>query len=143
MKNSSLLLALIVFLVGCGGGGSSSNSAGSPPINNAPTITINTVDFVNEGETFQIDASASSDPDAGDTLMFSLSQTAGPAVVSDTTSNGIFEVNTPRVPIDEILVFEVTVTDGQTTTRESVSLVLRNIPSEPRFRLISAPTAEQ
>jgi len=138
------LLCATLLLTGCGGGGGGGGSTPSTPqpVNNAPTVSINAISAVNEGETFQIDASGSSDPDAGDTLTFSIAQTSGSTVATSMTGTGIFEVTTVRVPIDETLSFDVSVSDGRATSTGSVSVDLRNVPSQPTFRMAFDPSSD-
>ena len=143
LKNAFILSITTGFLAACGGGGGGGSSAPAPQSNNrAPTVVIAIADAVNEGETFEIDASGSTDPDAGDTLTFTISQTAGSTAVQNTISTGLFEFTANRVPSDETLTFQVSVSDGTATSSRSVSIDVRDVPAEPRFRMIFDPASD-
>jgi len=94
----------------------------SPVPNQAPVAnaTINK-SIISEEQAFILDASNSSDPE-GMTLEYSWSQTDGPAVTLSDTSSPELTVISPSLESDAELVFELTVTDGEDESRDSVSI---------------------
>ena len=90
--------------------------------NQAPTAqaTANK-SIISEGQPFTLDASDSSDPE--DTaLEYSWSQIEGPAVDFSNTSEAVLELDAPLSDTDTTLVFEVTVTDGEVASTQTVSI---------------------
>ncbi len=118
-------------LVACGGGGgSNAPSPPPPPANMAPVANAGNAQTVDELSAVTLDGSMSSDPDAGTTLTFSWSQTAGTTVTlsSTTASQATFDapdvtaVNTP-----DTLTFELTVSDGSLSNSNTVDITVNDI----------------
>ncbi len=72
-----LLLTVALALSACGGGGDA--PASSPPVNRVPTVSAGADQSVAEMTVVNLNGSGS-DPDAGDTLTFAWTQTAGQPV---------------------------------------------------------------
>ena len=82
---SAIFLSLSLAACG-GGGGDDGGGNGGGNTNRAPTADAGLDQSVNEFDTVTLDGSASNDPDAGDTLTYSWTQTAGTTVtLSDAT----------------------------------------------------------
>lgn len=126
-RHGFTLIATALLLAACGGGGGG-DSTPTPPTNTAPNVTASAAQTVPRNTAVTLSAAAS---DSGGTagLSFEWVQTAGTAVtLSDAmTSDATF--TSPDVAADEVLMFEVTVTDpgGLTDTDTTDVTVLRNI----------------
>lgn len=141
----ALVLAASLVLSACGGGGGSSSptppptgTAPSPPANSAPVAVVTVTPAstaVDEGQSFTIDATGSTDSD-GDTLSFSITQTGGPAATELSALDGLFTFDAPEVSQDETLSFQVTVSDGQTNTPSSTDVDIANILLMPMSNLV-------
>ncbi|MBS3797045.1 S8 family serine peptidase [Pseudoalteromonas sp. BDTF-M6] len=94
--------------------------------NHAPVATVsNSTLSVKEGQSFTLDATASSDPD-GDQLEIVWQQLQGPAAMAANTSGAQLTLETPDVERDTTLVFEVTVSDGEFATTARVNVEVEN-----------------
>lgn len=94
--------------------------------NHAPTATIaNATISVEEGQSFTLDASQSADPD-GDELHITWQQLQGPSALASSTSGAQLTVDTPDVERDAMLVFQVTVSDGEFTSTSTVNVDVAN-----------------
>ena len=118
-------------LMACGGGGSSSVAPPAPTVvtvvNTAPVASAApSLSLVTEGQSFEFDASASSDPQ-GDALSYSWEQISGPEVILSTPNQPLLSLEAPLVDNDESLSFEVTVSDGALTSTDTVSIDVENI----------------
>ncbi|MEO0575553.1 MAG: hypothetical protein AAF004_08820 [Pseudomonadota bacterium] len=126
-RHGFTLLTAALLLVACGGGGGG-DSTPTPPTNTAPNVTASAAQTVPRNTAVTLSAAAS---DSGGTagLSFEWVQTAGTAVsLSDAmTSDATF--TSPDVAADEVLMFEVTVTDagGLSDTDTTDVTVLRNV----------------
>ena len=86
----------------------------STPTNRAPIAdAIGPIGTVTEGDTVSLDGTGSSDPD-GDTLIYSWTQTAGPAVTLSNTASARPTFTAPAGPAT--LSFRLTVSDSQERT---------------------------
>ena len=147
--------ALALTLTACGGGGGGTSSGQTvspsppppappppsppppPPANTAPEVsyTLNPGN-PDEGQPFWIDASGSTDAD-GDALTIEISQVSGPApgnvpIFEDVpTGAGIFAFRAPEVYADTAMEFEVSVSDGEDTTTQNVTVTVQNIALSP------------
>lgn len=93
--------------------------------NQAPVVTIGNDLSVNEGATVTLTAE-SSDPD-GDELYYNWKQTSGPAVNLTSTDEANLVFTAPSVDSDQVLTFEVTVSDQLLTSTASVQVTVKNI----------------
>lgn len=101
-----LLFSGIVALSACGGGGGNSNR--SPIANAGPDQTVAELTVANL-------TGSGSDPDTGDTLMFSWAQTAGQAVTINNANMAAADFSAPDVAAGtpEVLTFRLSVSDGR------------------------------
>ena len=125
------LLALLasLSLAACGGGGSEAGST-PPPSNNAPRANAGVDQTVDELAAVTLDGSASSDPDAGTTLTYSWSQSAGTTVTLSSTTTAQPTFDAPDVAAansPDVLQFDLTVSDGRANHTDAVSITV-NIP---------------
>jgi len=130
---AAVITIALLALIGCGGSGGSNNS--NPTVgtgtNNLPSVSFTVSDFtVNEGLTTALDASASSDPD-NDTLQFTWSQLSGPTVTIENPNNISIDVKMPEVTGDELVVLQLSVTDGIDTITERIELTVKNVILSP------------
>ncbi|MFP2898948.1 PKD domain-containing protein [Corallococcus sp. 4LFB] len=100
-------------------------------INRAPVVMATATESVNEGETAELDASGSTDPD-GQALTYSWAQTGGDvaATLTDATSAKA-TFTAPEVTEDTQLTFTVTVSDGAASTKQSVAVTVKNVNRPP------------
>ena len=106
-----LLLAAALALSACGGGGGT--PASSPPVNRVPTVSAGVDQSVAELTVVNLNGSGS-DPDAGDTLTFAWTQTAGQSVTINNASTANADFMAPDVTAGapEVLTFRLSVNDG-------------------------------
>ncbi|GAB7095057.1 hypothetical protein JCM30237_22100 [Halolamina litorea] len=109
-----------------------------PDTNSPPTADAGTDQTVNESTSVSLDASGSSDPD-GDSLSYSWTQTGGPDVTLSDASTATPSFTAPAVDADDTLTFEVTVSDGEASDSDTVTVAVQNVPDEPEN---VAPTAD-
>ena len=117
---SPLLLFVVAFtLSACSGGGGD-----DPPSNRPPVASAGTDQIVVELSAVQL-AGGGTDPDAGDALSFSWTQTGGIAVTLNnaTTATADFMAPDAAPGVPEILSFELTVSDAAgLSTTDSVQI---------------------
>jgi hypothetical protein len=108
------VMLLAGMLAACGGGSSSSDDDGnsSVPANRAPTANAGADRAVNESSAVTLNGSGL-DPEDGSNLDYAWTQTSGPAAAAvsgaDTPNLGF---TAPAVTQQQVLVFELRVTDG-------------------------------
>jgi hypothetical protein len=123
MRLVSLILVLLS-LISCGGGSGGDSPPPQQPINQSPSITAESDRIVGE-EVEVIISSTASDPENSN-LTFSWKQTSGVNVVLSNTDSLQASFVAPEVMQEEVLVFEVTVTDSGGLT-DSDTLEIRVI----------------
>lgn len=97
--------------------------------NHAPTVIIASPALsIDEGESFTLDASQSTDID-GNELSIEWHQLSGPSVLSKQTTGAKLTLTTPNVERDTTLAFEVTVSDGEFKATETVTVSVANSSS--------------
>ncbi|MDY7227080.1 myxosortase-dependent M36 family metallopeptidase [Hyalangium rubrum] len=106
------------------------------PPNVAPMANAGEDRTVDEGTAVALDARGSSDAD-GDTLTYAWEQTAGTAVTLSDATTAQPGFTAPSVEADAVFTFEVTVSDGTLSAKDTVSITVRNV-TESQNR---APTA--
>lgn len=152
LKTSAAIAAgaLSLALAACGGGGGGTSGGTTitpPPPPPPPPPPANVPPEVNytlssgepdEGRPFWIDASGSTDAD-DDTLTITVTQVSGPAP-SDVplyegvpTGEGIFAFRAPEVDEDAVMTFEISVSDGEDTSTETVTITIVNIVLTPEL----------
>ncbi|MCH6549368.1 MAG: hypothetical protein IH812_06025, partial [Proteobacteria bacterium] len=106
-----LLLTAAVALSACGGGGG--EAAGGGTVNRAPTASAGADQTVAELTAVNLNGSGS-DPDAGDTLTFAWTQTAGQTVTINNANMAMADFMAPDVMAGapEVLTFRLSVSDG-------------------------------
>jgi len=92
-------------------GGFNSSEIGGGGGNQAPIANAGPDQTVNEGTFVNLNGTGSSDPDIGDTLTFSWTQTGGPAVTFNPASPTP-TFTAPQVNANTVLTFELVVNDG-------------------------------
>lgn len=116
-------IALFTALAACGGGsGGDGSVATTGTTNSAPTVDAGASQSVTEGETVQLDATAT-DAD-GDTLTITWSQSSGTTVTLSSTAAEDPSFTAPDVTTSESLIFEVSVTDGTATSNDTVTVTV-------------------
>lgn len=122
-----------------GNQGSATLIATVTPVNQAPSASAISSSFgQEEGQTFSLDASASTDAET-DNLTFNWTQTAGTSVtIADNTLAILANLQVPELTATETATFQVTVSDGENTSLASVNIEFQNIMQTPRF--VNAPT---
>ena len=95
--------------------------------NHAPSADAGADQIVSEGDTVQLDASGSSDPD-GNTLFFTWTQTAGPAVSMVNQWSATPSFFAPGVNADTVLTFQVVASDGELDSApDTVNITVRDM----------------
>jgi hypothetical protein len=105
-----LLLGSAVALSACSGGSDQAATGGG---NRAPSANAGADRTVNELDVVQLNGSGS-DPDAGDTLTYTWTQTAGQTVTINNANMAMADFAAPDVAAGapEVLVFQLSVSDG-------------------------------
>jgi len=125
-------VAVVLLLNGCGGSSSSAPTPPPPPVNQAPTANAGADQVVNEGSAVTLDGSVSTDAD-GTIATYAWLQTAGTVVTLDEAVPSMPTFTAPDVAADEILTFELRVTDddGAGSAADSVSITVSNVNMPP------------
>lgn len=125
-RNTAVVLATILSLAACSSGGSGNGGTS----NRAPIASAVAPQSVDEFAAVTLDGSASSDPDAGTTLTYAWTQTAGTMVTitNDTMVQAGFDApdvlaaNTP-----ETLIFQLSVSDGVLKNTDTVGITVNDV----------------
>lgn len=133
------LMASPLLLAACGGG--SDGPATTTPTNRTPIASAGADQTVDELSAVTLDGSGSSDPDAGTSLTYSWSQTAGTSMTlsSATASQPTFDApdvtasNTPMT-----LTFQLLVSDGSLSANDTIDVVVNDVGLGTN----TAPTAD-
>ena len=147
----SVCTVAFISLTACGGGSGSSGGAVAvvpppppPPVNSAPVARI-TVDkaSVEEGQSFTLDATGSSDPD-GDDLTSVLTQLSGPSPIPGGSFSGVTTLTqtAPEVIETQVATFQLEVSDGTLSDTATIEVSFANISQSPKsgFELVNAST---
>jgi MYXO-CTERM domain-containing protein len=100
--------------------------------NNAPVANAGPDQTVNEGTAVTLNGTGSSDPDAGTTLTYAWSQTAGPTVSLTGGNTAQPTFTAPEVTADTVLTFTLTVSDGTLSSTDTVSITVKNVAAQNR-----------
>ncbi|MDJ0750633.1 MAG: hypothetical protein QNJ11_14195 [Woeseiaceae bacterium] len=124
-------LALIALVIaGCGGGGSDSGGGNPPPpANNAPTANAGTDLAADELSIVNLSGTAS-DPDAGDSLTYQWTQTAGPSVTltgNDTLTPSFTAPDVLATATPVVLTFRLQVSDGTANANDSIDVTVNDV----------------
>lgn len=135
------LLLTSLLLTGCFGGGGGSGSGSGTTVNQLPTANAGTAQTVNEKVLVALDGSASSDPD-GAIVSYAWVQTAGTAAVLSNANVVKPTFTAPDVSVDEMLTFELTVTDNKgAVAKSAVNVAVTNIPAPHRGQFVDSPVS--
>ncbi len=125
-----MILALGIYLSGCGGGGSSPAAGNPPPSNQAPTANAGADQSIVEGTTGNLSATGA-DGD-GTIVSYSWQQESGTAVTITNANMANASFVAPMVAASEILLFRVTVTDDDGATgSDTVTVTVNGIAPPP------------
>lgn len=100
-------------------------------VNRTPTASAGLDQVADEGSPVTLDASASSDLDAGTTLSYSWTQTSGPAVALLNSATVQPTFTAPAVDVDTVVAFVVTVGDGIASSSAPTLVTVRNVNRAP------------
>ncbi len=100
-----------------------------PPVNQAPTADAGDDQTVAAGATVNLDGTGSSDPDAGDTLDYTWTQTGGTAVTLTGADTATPSFTAPAGPAT--LTFELTVCDQEPLCDTDTVVINVSAPEPP------------
>ncbi|MCH7831128.1 MAG: hypothetical protein IIB75_11315, partial [Proteobacteria bacterium] len=123
----------LLTLAGCGGGSGT-------PANNAPIARAGADQSVDEFAAVILDGRSSSDADAGDTLTYAWTQTAGTTVTitnASTAQAGFDAPDVTAVNTPDMLTFQLAVSDGSRSSTDTVTVTVIDVGLGAN----SAPTA--
>jgi MYXO-CTERM domain-containing protein len=106
--------------------------------NRAPVANAGPDQTVDERTAVTLNGSGSSDPDAGTTLTYTWSQTAGPAVTLANGTSAQPGFTAPDVTADTVLTFTLTVSDGTLSSTDTVNITVRNVAAQNRAPVANA-----
>jgi len=141
MRYSVSLIAFLLVACSGGGGGTVADSPALPDSSNtAPSLSISASALsVDERQSLQIDASATSDPD-GDQLTYDLSLNGSAfASVSALAEGPVWTLDTTQVDADEAITATITVSDGTNEVADEISFTVRAFDRTP-LSTVWAPT---
>ena len=120
------------YTVDDGNGGQSTATATVTvnPVNDTPVAAAGGDQTVDEQTQVTLDASAGSDVE-GDALTYTWRQTGGPEVVLSDANSAQPTFNAPDVDNPTTLTFQVEVSDGQTSSIDTVSVVVNHVAPSP------------
>lgn len=126
-SNTTLAAIVALMLTACGGSGG--DNGPTTPSNNAPTSNAGTDQSVDELSAVTLSGTGS-DADAGDTLTFAWTQTAGPAVTLTNANMAAASFDAPDVlatatPV--VLTFQLAVGDGTATTNSTTDVTVNDV----------------
>lgn len=115
------------------------------PANHGPVADAGTDQIVDEGATVTLNATASTDPDAEDTLTYAWTQVAGPSVQLSDSAAAEPEFVAPDITEPTVLRFEFNVSDGDATTTDTVEITVNPVAETPPVEQPPAdePTAQE
>ncbi|MCW8092843.1 S8 family serine peptidase [Alteromonas sp. ASW11-130] len=93
----------------------------------SPNAVLAGPEAVDEGTSFELDASRSYDPD-GEELSFTWEQLDGPDVSIGGQTSSVITLSAPDVPSDSSMQFKVTVSDGYYSHTATLSVSLLDVP---------------
>lgn len=101
-------------------------------VNRAPAVDAGVELQVDERATFEVVASALDDD--GDALTYAWRQVSGPTTVVSGADTATLSGVAPEVTVNTPVVFELSVTDGQATSTDTVTLEVREVNRAPTVR---------
>ncbi|EPX58683.1 chitinase [Cystobacter fuscus DSM 2262] len=110
-------------------------------VNRAPTVNAGLAGIVDERSSYTLMGSASDED--GDKLTYYWVQQSGTPVALSNALTPQATFTAPEVTLDETLTFLLLVSDGQTTTRASVDVTVKNVNRAPTAHAGDALTVEE
>ena len=127
----AIVLASAMTISACGGSGGSDEPAPLvTPGNSQPTANAGTDQNVDEFDVVTLDGSLSADPDTGDILTYTWTQTAGTSVTLSASNIAQPGFDAPDVTVlntPDSLTFQLTVSDGTASHSDTVAVTVNNI----------------
>ncbi len=99
----------------------------NPPVANAGPDSSAVINGARTSASGILNANASSDPDPNTTLTYSWTQTSGPAATLTRPNASTTTFSLAPTQFQQILTFQVTVSDGQLTSTDSVTVTVRGV----------------